>query len=142
MPGPKGHWVRISTPSEQDSAAGQDEVKPLNNPTTMSRPPTEESQTPAPPGSQVSSNAAEMQPASADPKYDFKKYGFGFVIVLHAISNGDPTVSRNIVVIRFVRISILFIFPPNWPLSLIAFSETHANSGHFRRPFHCRHPIS
>jgi hypothetical protein len=24
----------------------------------------------------------------------FEKYGFGFVIVLHALSNGDPIVSR------------------------------------------------
>jgi len=78
MPGPRGHWVRISAPiaspaNAAESAPQQGAAGPLNTGTTMNRPPTE---------------------GATESSVFFEKYGFGFVIVLHALGNGDPIVSR------------------------------------------------
>ena len=78
MPGPRGHWVRISTPIASSAGAAESSTAqpgaavPLNAP--MNRPPAED---------------------ATESSAFFEKHGFGFVIVLHALSNGDPIVSRG-----------------------------------------------
>ena len=131
MPGPRGHWVRISTPIASSAGAAESTAQPgaavpLNE--TMNRPPTE--------GATVSSVV-------------FEKHGFGFVIVLHALSNGDPIVSHCCVATQNLPLLIFVMSFPNLltashlvPLFQLFPAETHANSGHFRRPFHRGHPFS